>query len=256
MKVVIVSGALANKRGNGGEAWVRLSWALGLRRLGFDVYFVEQIDPTTCLDGAGHPCASFLDSANVAYFRDVTRRFGLGDRSSLICGRGETCAGVSLSELLDVADAADMLVNVSGHLKLESLMRRLRRKAYVDIDPGFTQFWHADPATDFRLEGHDFYFTIGENIGTRECPIPTGGIRWHPVRQPVVLDDWPVAHERPGDASPVRFTTVASWRGAFGPVQHDGKTYGVKAHEFRKVLDLPRQSPSIFEIALDIHPSD
>ncbi len=255
MNVVIVSGALANKRGNGGEAWVRLSWALGLRRLGFDVYFVEQIDPATCRNDVGDAC-EFLDSANLAYFREVTRQFGLAERSSLICGAGEACAGISLAQLLDVADGAEMLVNISGHLKLESLMRRLRRKAYVDIDPGFTQFWHADPATDFRLAGHDFYFTIGENIGTPGCAIPTEGINWHHVRQPVVLDDWPVARQRPGEGSALRFTTVASWRGAFGPVQHDGKTYGQKAHEFRKMLDLPRRSPGIFEIALDIHPGD
>jgi hypothetical protein len=43
MTTVLVSGAIANKYLNGGEAWVRLSWALGLRKLGFRVYFVEQI---------------------------------------------------------------------------------------------------------------------------------------------------------------------------------------------------------------------
>src|SRR4051812_47451291 len=42
-KIVIVSGALANKPHNGGEAWVRMSWATGLRQLGCHVYFIEQI---------------------------------------------------------------------------------------------------------------------------------------------------------------------------------------------------------------------
>ena len=32
--MIVVAGALAAKPGNGGEAWVRLSWVLGLRRLG------------------------------------------------------------------------------------------------------------------------------------------------------------------------------------------------------------------------------
>jgi hypothetical protein len=58
-------------------------------------------------------------------------------------------------------------------------------------------------------------------------------------------------------ADPARFTTVASWRGAYGPLTLDGTTYGVKAHEFRKVLDLPRRVPEArFELALDIHPAD
>ena len=55
MPTAIVSGALANKPFNGGAAWTRLSWALGLRRLGFRVCFVEQIDPATCVDASGAP---------------------------------------------------------------------------------------------------------------------------------------------------------------------------------------------------------
>jgi len=47
---VIVSGAIANKHLHGGEAWVRLSWALGFKRLGFQVYFVEQIGRETRVD--------------------------------------------------------------------------------------------------------------------------------------------------------------------------------------------------------------
>ena len=45
MKTVVVAGALANKPGNAGEAWVRMGWARGLRRFGFDVWFVESLDP-------------------------------------------------------------------------------------------------------------------------------------------------------------------------------------------------------------------
>jgi len=42
MTVVAVGGAVAAKAANGGEAWVRLSYALGLRRLGYDVRLVEE----------------------------------------------------------------------------------------------------------------------------------------------------------------------------------------------------------------------
>ena len=45
MAVALVGGALANKPQNGGNAWTRLAWLLGLRRLGFAVYFAEQIAP-------------------------------------------------------------------------------------------------------------------------------------------------------------------------------------------------------------------
>ena len=147
-----------------------------------------------------------------------------------------------------------VLVNISGHLSPSPLFDAFRRRVMVDIDPGFTQFWHADGLPGARVAGHDMHFTIGERIGHPDCPIPTNGIEWRFVRPPVVLDDWPVAPSAP--AGSIRFTTVGSWRGAFGPVEHGGRTYGVKAHEFRRFVTLPTLAPERFEIALDIHPAD
>ena len=103
-----------------------------------------------------------------------------------------------------------------------------------------------------RLEGHNFYYTVGENIGRACCSIPTGGIPWRPIRQPVVLDHWPVC--APGD--PFRFSTIASWRGPYGPVRYAGTTYGLKAHEFRKFIEIPRRVGQTLDLALDIDPAD
>ena len=52
------------------------------------------------------------------------------------------------------------------------------------------------------------------------------------------------------------FSTIASWRGRYGPAQHAGTTYGLKAHEFRKFIELPRRVEQDFEMALDIDPAD
>jgi hypothetical protein len=249
MPTVLVGGAVANKLHNGGEAWVRLSWIRGLCRLGLDVWFVEQIGASTCVDEAGEP-APFAESENRRYFDAVMSEFGLSERSALLYEDGRESSGPSLGELADVAAQAELLVNISGHLQLEELTRRPRRRAYVDLDPGFSQFWHADGWTG--LAGHDSYFTVGENIGTRGCDIPTGGIDWHAVPPPVVLEDWDVAE---GDELG-RFTTVGSWRGAFGVIVRDGHTYGLKVHEFRKVIELPTLVQADFEIALDIYPGD
>lgn len=248
--VVIVSGAMANKHLNGGEAWVRLNWLLGLRRRGCAVYFVEHIRSSQCVDAEGRP-ARFEQSANLRYFADVMRTFGLERCSTLLCDDG-IGHGLCRRDLLDVAEDADVLVNISGHLTLEPVLRRVRRKAYIDLDPGFTQIWHAQGVGELALSSHDFHFTVGENIGTPACPIPTAGIRWRRKRRFVVLDQWPVWPAR----DPNRFTTVAAWRGAFGPVEFAGRTYGLKAHEFRRLLPLPRLAPQTFEIALAIHPAD
>ena len=168
MDTVVVSGAIANKLLNGGEAWVRLSWILGLRRLGLDVWFVEQMDADTAVDSAGEP-APFADSENRRYFEDVVERFGLTGRASLLFDGGREASGAELEDLLPVAEEARLLVNISGHLDLEPLTSRLRRKAYVDLDPGFTQFWHAQGTGGWRLEGHDTYFSVGEIVGRPEC---------------------------------------------------------------------------------------
>jgi hypothetical protein len=251
MGTLVVSGAIANKHLNGGEAWVRLSWILGLRRLGFDVWFVEQIGAGSCVDAAGDP-APFQDSENRRYFDQVVERFSLSGRASLLYEGGREWSGAPLELLLPVAEEAELLINVSGHLDLEPLMSRLRRKAYVDLDPGFTQFWQADGIGGARLEGHDLYFTVGENIGRPGCEIPTCGLDWKAVRPPAVLEQWPVAEG--GD--PDRFTTIGAWRGAFGQVEFGGRTYSLKVHQFRKVIELPRRATQRFEIALDIHPGD
>ena len=33
----------------------------------------------------------------------------------------------------------------------------------------------------------------GTNVGTRAWTLPSGDVSWRPIRQPVVLEDWPVA---------------------------------------------------------------
>jgi hypothetical protein len=248
---VLVSGAIANRHLNAGGAWVRLNWIAGLRRLGCDVYFVEQIQSDTCVDETGAP-APFEQSANRRFFTDVARTFAFDEVSSLVLDNGPQTCGLSYQDVLGVADAADVLINISGHLTLEPILRRIRRKAYIDLDPGFTQFWHADGLLGRHLADHDCFFTVGENIGTPACPIPTGGLTWHRKRRFLVLDQWPVCHN--GD--PNRFTTVAAWRGAFGPVEYGHRRFGLKVHEFRKFMTLPAHARQSFEIALSIHPAD
>ncbi len=224
---VTVAGALAAKPWNGGEAWVRLSYLLGLRRLRLDVSFVEQV--------------AMLSPAAASWFRSVTATFGV--TASLVDHEGRSTLGPD-------PDGGDLLLNLSGNLKSPKLLARFRRKAFVDLDPGFTQAWHRDGAAP--LGGHDTYFTVGENVGRAVCSIPSGGIEWRPTLPPVALDEW-----RPVDA-PVfdRFTTIATWRSGHGDVVLGGRRHGLKLHHFRRLVDLPRRARLPFELALAIHPSE
>jgi hypothetical protein len=77
-------------------------------------------------------------------------------------------------------------------------------------------------------------------------------VNWITSRQPVELDYW----KPDDDTARRRFTTIASWRGPYGSVEFRGKTYGLRVHEFRKVVSIPKSTDGAFEIALDIHPAD
>lgn len=221
MTTAVVAGALGNKPWNGGNAWTRLSWVLGLQRLGLDVRFAEVLGNDAPPDAEEY----------LAFVLSEYRIERAGDAA-------------------EIAEA-DLLVNIGGHLPLEGALNGIPAKVYFDDDPGYTQIWEASGISGARFEGHDAYYTLGANIGRVECPIPGAGIDWRPLLPPTVLSEWS-ARERNGDA----FTTVASWRGAYGPLEWEGVTYGVKAHEFRKLVSLPRMVDAPFEIALDIDPKD
>src|SRR5262245_27241080 len=102
MSVIVVSGALANKPLNGGEAWVRLNWLLGFSKLGFRVYFVEEIRRDGCVDDKGAR-AAFENSVNLAYFKKITDQFGLRDAATLIYEDGVQTHGLTYEDLLDLA---------------------------------------------------------------------------------------------------------------------------------------------------------
>jgi hypothetical protein len=247
MTTAVVGGALANKAGYGGEAWVRMSWVSGLRRLGIDAWLVENIDSSVCVDQWGAPCIP-AESYNRGYFDEVTTAFGLARRAVLLVDGGREVFGAG-SEALDAAREADLVVNIGGHLPTTDLFPRALW-AYVDIDPGWTQFWFQTGNSAARIAGHDAFFSIAENLGTAGCRIPTAGIAWRPVRQPVVLDDWPVLP----CPDPNRYTTVASWRNGLGPVGDD--SLSGKHHEFRRLAALGRDGDAVHELALRIHPED
>jgi hypothetical protein len=224
---IAVAGALAAKPANGGEAWVRLSYILGLRRLGAEVSFVEQVDSAS--------------PAAIAWFESITRAFAI--RASLVDGSGTLLAGAC-------AQDADALLNISGNLRSKQLLARFRRRAYVDLDPCFTQIWHA--AGTISVADHHAHFTVGENIGTSHCSVPADGIEWRPTRPPVVLAEWPVT---PSDGFD-RFTTVATWRPGHGSVTVGGSPQGLRVHAFRRLMGLPRLTSLPFEAALAIDPTE
>jgi hypothetical protein len=82
-KRVLFSGSIAGHAvGYGGNTWAFLQWVLGFRRLGFEVYYVEESRGPQFFDEEMKP-VPFLESASARYFHTVMERFGLGDHGAL-----------------------------------------------------------------------------------------------------------------------------------------------------------------------------
>lgn len=245
-RAVLLTGVVAGTPHLGGLTWVALNQLSGLAAAGCDVHLVEPVT-TRQLNPEGSPLAA---THNAAYFRSVVDAFGLADRATLLCTDTRETVGHTFTRLAATASTLDVVVNVGGMLEEPELLEPAPIRAYLDLDPGFTQLW-ASQGADMRFDGHTHFVTVGPLLGTAGCPIPTLGRTWLGMLPPVSLPHWPVA----GDGSSGPFTTVASWRG-YGSVWHDGVHYGQKAHAMRPLFALPERTGEHLELALEIHPDE
>lgn len=245
----MLAGSLAQKPRLGGHAWVFLQYLLGFRRLGHDVLFIDRLEPTMCTDDSGRP-SPIERSLNLRVLGALLERFGLGRSFAVIADGGRRVIGMSRAELVARVRRSALLLDVMGYLGDEELLGAAPLTAFLDIDPGFGQIWYDLGLADI-FAGHDVFVTIGENVGSPACAIPSCGLNWITTRQPVVLDEWPPQATNGGV-----FTTIGMWRGPYAPLEYKGRTYGLRAHEFRKFAALPRLSGRAFDAALDIHPDE
>ncbi len=234
----MLSGSLAQQPARGGHAWVFLQYLLGFRALGLDVLFIDRLTPDMGATEAGR-----------AYIASVMEQFGLEDAYHLIGAGREGIAGIERSAALSRTEGS-LLINVNGFLDDEEFLEAAGVRVFLDIDPGFAQMWRELGLHD-AFAGHDVFVTIAEKIGRPGCSIPTCGLEWITTRQPVVLDLWPAL-----DGEGRAFTTVGSWRGPSAPIDYNGTTFGLRVHEFRKFMDLPRLAREEFDLALDIDDAD
>jgi hypothetical protein len=244
---IFVSGMIAADPYQGGAAWAVLQYVLGLRRLGHDVFLVEPI----AADAIRPAGVRLSESINARYFRAVMSRFDLSSRAALLTAGSRETVGLEYAPLAAAASGCDLLINISGMLADPTLVERMSRRVYLDLDPGFNQLWHAVEHIDVRLDGHTHFATVGRLIGMADCPVPTCGRSWIPTWQPIVLAEWTAAVPRPHAA----WTTVGNWRG-YGSITCGGVLYGQKAHSFRRFVELPGRTREALRPALSIHPAE
>ena len=234
---VIVSGMIAATPGQGGAAWAVLQYLLGLRRLGCEVHFMEPVEGR-----ALGPQARYADQ--------VMTEFGFDRRWALIPDDGTDPVGMTGTEIRAATAGADLLLSISGMLTDPDLIEAVPVRAFLDLDPAFTQLWNAE-GVDLRFDAHTHFVSLADRIGAPDSPIPDGGREWITTLPPVVLERWPAAQRLERRS----LTTVGHWR-SYGSIHHDGVHYGQKAHSLRPLIDLPNLIEPSFELALGIHPDE
>jgi hypothetical protein len=232
----------------GGHLWVYLNWALALRAAGCRVIWLEGVDGDTSnptLNQARRRRWRGRDVREcVAALKAHLSRYGFADALALYSIDGqELPLDVAACGLdLDAAASADLLLNLT-HALPAPVVRRFRRAAFVDTDPGLLQVWMT--TGDICVAPHDCYFTIGESVGTSAARVPDCGLCWHYTPPPVFLPAWPATEPIAG----APYTTVTHWWG--GTFQFRGQTFSnEKGAAFLEYAALPSRTSATLELAV------
>ena len=230
-----------------------LHYLIGLRKLGYDPYYIE--------DSARWPYSPEIgDTApdarsNIERIAPILQAHGFENRWAFR-RRYEhgKCYGLTESQLAEVYAEAEILLNVTGAQELYDEHLQIPMRVYVETDPVESQIKvHTGNQHVIRtLQRYTHHFTFGENLGNPDCGLPVKLFHWRPTRQPVVLDLWPPLPPRPGS----RYNTIATWKNKGKDIEFNGDTYyWSKDREFEKFLDLPRARPIGFELASNPDPA-
>jgi hypothetical protein len=246
-KVIVVLGIMGCLPVAGtGVAWNTLQHLVGLRRLGYDVYYVEAtgvwpFNATT--DDCTFP---------VTYISTLLSRFGFRGKWAYVAAHSDgRCYGLSALQVKDLYARADAIVNLFGGTVLREEHLECPVRIYLETDPVVHQIRIANGEQKYidLIGAHTALFSWGENYGAPDCSVPLAHFSYHPTRAPVVPDYW----DTPCNPAARRFTTVAHWDQSVKDLEYNGERYSWSKHrEFLKVLKLPRCTTQEFSLALAI----
>ena len=233
-----------------GVTYQFLHFMLGLRKLGFDPYYVE--DSARWIYDPSLRDSSPDAQPNIDAVAPILSEYGLGDRWVFRGNyEGGKCYGMTESQIAELYRTADVMINVTGAQDLWQEHLRCPVRVYLETDPVEAQIQIAqgNQRTIATLDQYTHHFTYGENLGCPDCLLPVERYNWRPTRQPVLLELWeplpPV-----GNAA---YNTIATWKNKGKDIVYQGETYHwSKDREFVKVIGLPLKRPVPFELASDV----
>jgi hypothetical protein len=234
-----------------GVTYQFLHFLIGLRRLGYDPYYIEDSGRWIYDPALNDLSPDATNNLNAVV--PVLEAHGFKERWAFRGNYpGGRCYGMSEENILRLYREAAAFLNVTGAQELREEHMACRRRIYVETDPVAAQIKVAqgNKETIAALKAHDTHFSYGGNFGKPDCRVPLEGFNWLPTVQPVVLDLWKNnLHEANGAA----FNTIATWHNKGKDIVYNGQTYHwSKDREFKKILDLPKLRDVPFELAVGV----
>jgi hypothetical protein len=230
-----------------GMAWQVLHHLEGFRRLGHEVFYVEDTDSWPFDPDQNQVTVDCAYA--VRFIEQMVNWCGLSSRWAYkSAGEDGRVFGLSDQELAGLYGQADILLNLTGSTRLRDRQLDVPVRIYLETDPVLPQIEVArgETSTIEFLKAHTHHFTYGENIGSVACDVPTGMFQYRATRPPVVLEWWQNG-QQPGKC----FTTIANWRQTGKDVEWNGQIYiWSKHHEFLKFIGVPGRVGACLELAL------
>jgi hypothetical protein len=236
-----------------GVIWQHIHYIVGLQQLGHDVFYIEDSARIPYNPETFEVTTQFDYTARL--LNRLAREFQFENHWAF-CARylpGNPTAGLRLEKIRRLYREADAILNICGTQEFNDDLLRSDRILYIESDPGVEQIKidRGVKSTKQYLGRHHALFTFGEQIGTKNFPVPTHGFKWLPTRQPVVTDLWRTKAS-PGDMAV--FTSVANWStSGLKDVSWRGKKYlWSKSREFLRFIAAPEKAGETFELATNI----
>jgi hypothetical protein len=246
-KLRIIVGGLVGQFPMGGVAWDYFHYVLGLDQLGHDVYYHEDTWVWPYHPLLGHPTDKPYYPVQV--FRNFFKSYApqLNDKWHYVLCH-EKHFGMTRERFREVAQSADIFLNVSGACFIPEELGPHCVTVFLDTDPGYNQImlsekfaWSQNVEGWCKLvAGHDRHMTYAENIHDPNCRIPRMNLDWRPTRCVVTLPQWSSVRDSPPPVG-APMSTVMTWDWFRGQLVYKGIEYGPKAMEFQKFLQLPRK---------------
>jgi len=234
-----------------GIIWQLLHHLIGFRRLGLDVYYVEDSGGGWVYDAVAETFVSD-PTRNLALVTSALNRHGFEGRWAFRDPESGEYLGLSKAACRQLIRDADAVINLCGALDPGEEHANTRCLVYVGTDPGQFQveLQQRVPKAVRCANAHKLLFTYAYNLGSADCLLPTGGLQWKPTRPPVLLEYWADFADRPDSGA---FTSIGTWRNKGRDIEINGELHSWSKHvNFLKMLEVPERSSQEIELATDL----